>query len=113
LNLKAVFLGGMGVFVGIAEERSDEAIHLFRDLFRTFVAVIQNKTDMTVVLINNKSHVGHDLPKEIKKHPHRTNMSDDEAKDSEQQEKIFEEDFRQALTPEQFMLEMERRIMKW
>ncbi|MDR2085943.1 MAG: hypothetical protein LBP72_02090 [Dysgonamonadaceae bacterium] len=61
---------------------------------------------MTVVMINDKPCTGRQLPKEIETHSQKAKVIDNS-------EKTFEEDFRQALTPEQFMLEMEQRIKKW
>jgi hypothetical protein len=60
---------------------------------------------MTTVMIDNKSLTGRRLLKEIEKHPRVAKVVDNK--------KNFDEDCRNALTPEQFMLEMEQRIMKW
>jgi hypothetical protein len=59
---------------------------------------------MTTVIINDNSRIGRRLLKDIEKHPRVAKVVD---------KKTFDEDCRHALTPEQFMLEMEQRIMKW
>lgn len=59
---------------------------------------------MTSVTVNDNSCIGRKSPRDAGKYPRVEKVID---------KKIFDENCRYALTPEQFMLEMEQRIMKW
>jgi hypothetical protein len=75
---------------------------------------------MTTVMIDNNSLTGRRLLKEIKKHPRVAKVVDNDTNKLlsspnllRQFKKTFDEECQHALTPEEFMLEMEQRIMKW
>jgi hypothetical protein len=59
---------------------------------------------MTPVMLNDNPRTERKLPSNSEKYPCVKKTLDKET---------FDEDCRYALTPEQFMLEMEKRIMKW
>jgi hypothetical protein len=59
---------------------------------------------MTSVIINDNSRTERKLLSNSETYPRVEKTIDKET---------FDEDCRYALTPEQFMLEMEQRIMKW
>jgi hypothetical protein len=79
---------------------------------------------MTIVIIDNNSRTGRRLLRDIARHPRVARIIDeqDNAPLSMPEEAIlspdefrqnFENDCKQALTPSQFMTEMEQRIGKW
>ncbi|MDR1331094.1 MAG: hypothetical protein LBK07_03235 [Tannerella sp.] len=79
---------------------------------------------MTTVIIDNNSRTGRRLLKDIARHPRvarivdeRDNMLPSTTEDEHLPPDTFREDFendcREALTPSQFMTEMEQRIRKW
>jgi hypothetical protein len=85
-----------------------------------FWRVIKKKYVMTTVMIDNDSRIGRRLLKDIAWHPriariveNGMNVSMSPPDFSEQFRKNFDEDCRTALTPQQFMAEMEQRIRKW
>ncbi|MDR1602301.1 MAG: hypothetical protein LBS42_07735 [Tannerella sp.] len=79
---------------------------------------------MTTVIINNNSRTGRRLLRDIAKHPRVARIVDEQDNmplslledtflSPDEFRKNFENDCREALTPVQFMTEMEQRIGKW
>ncbi|MDR1221607.1 MAG: hypothetical protein LBL07_01835 [Tannerella sp.] len=79
---------------------------------------------MTTVIIDNNSRTGRRILRDIAEHPRVARIVDEQgntplstAEDAilspDEFGKNFENDCREALTPSQFMTEMEQRIEKW
>ncbi|MDR2814051.1 MAG: hypothetical protein LBB79_05290 [Prevotellaceae bacterium] len=75
---------------------------------------------MTPVTTGDASRTGRKPLKDAENHPHATKVISGGTDNttllpnfSGQPEETFDEDFRQGLTPKQFMREMEQRILKW
>jgi hypothetical protein len=79
---------------------------------------------MTTVIIDNNSRTGRQLLRDIAKHPRVARIVDDldntplpvpedAVLSPDKFRQNFENDCREALTPSQFMTEMEQRIGKW
>jgi hypothetical protein len=80
---------------------------------------------MTTVIIDNNSRTGRRLLRDISKYPHVARIVDEQGNtplsmppedaflSTNEFGENFENDCRDALTPSQFMTEMEQRIGKW
>jgi hypothetical protein len=79
---------------------------------------------MTTVIIDNSSRTGRRILRDIAKHPRVARIVDEQGNtplsipedaflSPDEFSKNFENDCREALTPSQFMTEMEQRIKKW